>query len=220
MMKDPYNRPISNIVTYPVNYVRNAHLSMLSLYNIAMQKTLEYIKQPILSQSSIDISPFQYYDDDYPIVINELRKTFVVGLFHLWFQELQRFLIEGGDAINAKKNKIEATSSSIILDLFQTDTIMAEIVLTLKKYACLTNAIKHGSGNSLKKLYKEHREFFYPSQEYTIIDEEGYKSEFAKEPLVTQKHVEELYQCVLEFWHKLPKNITIDFDKLYPSKRN
>lgn len=103
MIQDPYSRPISNIVTYPVNYVRLAHVMQLKLYNVAMQETLKYIKSPVLAKKSIGDSDFKYYDDEYPIVINELRKTFIVGLFHFWFQELQEFLIEGGDAINIKK---------------------------------------------------------------------------------------------------------------------
>ncbi len=217
-INDPYNRPISNIVTYPVCYVRAVHLSQLKLYNLAMQETLQYIKRPILSQSSINIAPFNYYEDEYPVVINELRKTFIVGLFHLWFQELQEFLIEGGDAVNTKKHKIETTSASCILDLFHDENDMIQVISILKKYACLTNAIKHGRGNSLKKLIREYKEFFYPSKEYTIIDDDNCIREWAKEPLVTQEHIEELYYGVIEFWNRLPKYVTIDFDKLYSSK--
>ena len=189
----------------------------LKLYNVAMQETLKYIKSPVLAKKSIGDSDFKYYDDEYPIVINELRKTFIVGLFHFWFQELQEFLIEGGDAINIKKNKIADIGASTILNLFQNEEGMHEIVSALKKYACLTNAIKHGRGKSLNKLVQEYKEFFYPSEEYTLIDDEGYVSEWAKEPLVTQEHIEELYKYVLKFWDTMPDSITIDFDRLYSS---
>lgn len=50
MIQDPYSRPISNIVTYPVNYVRLAHVMQLKLYNVAMQETLKYIKSPVLAK--------------------------------------------------------------------------------------------------------------------------------------------------------------------------
>lgn len=81
----------------------------------------------------------------------------------------------------------------------------------------MTNAIKHGRGKSLNKLVQEYKEFFYPSEEYTLIDDEGYVSEWAKEPLVTQEHIEELYKYVLKFWDTMPDSITIDFDRLYSS---
>ena len=93
------------------------HIHELSLYNILMQKTFKYIKEETLSLENIKDAPLQYCNDDFDLVINELRKTFIVGLYHLWFQELQAYLINGGDAINNKTRNIEKTSSEKILDL-------------------------------------------------------------------------------------------------------
>lgn len=105
------NRQTSNIVNYPISYVKINHIHELSLYNILMQKTFEYIKEETLSLENIKDAPLQYCNNDFDLVINELRKTFIVGLYHLWFQELQAYLINGGDAINNKKQDIEKTSS-------------------------------------------------------------------------------------------------------------
>lgn len=216
------NRPASNIVNYPISYVKIIHIHELSLYNILMQKTFKYIKEETLSLENIKDAPLQYCNDDFDLVINELRKTFIVGLYHLWFQELQAYLINGGDAINNKTRNIEKTSSEKILDLFDKEPSLLTTIPVLKKYAVLANAIKHGQGGSFNRLYKNYKEFFYPHYEYTKtieIEGEKYIDERAKEPLVTEANVNELYDAVIGFWDNVPDNITIDFDELYSSKK-
>lgn len=215
-------RSESMVVNYPIKRVSIVHIYELSLYKIAMHKTFEYIKEETLSLENIKDAPLQYCNDDFDLVINELRKTFIVGLYHLWFQELQAFLVFGGNKTNNKKKKVETTPAKDILNLFDTEDSLSEIIPILRKYAILTNAIKHGYGNSFDELYKNYKEFFYPHNEYTkTIDFEGeeYINERAKEPLVTESNVNELYDAVIGFWNNVPDNITIDFDELYPSKK-
>lgn len=210
------------IVNYPISCVAIIHIHELSLYKVVMQKTFEYIKEETLSLENIKDAPLQYCNDDFDIVINELRKTFIVGLYHLWFQELQAFLVFGGDKTNNKKKKVEKTSAKDILNLFDKEDSLSKIIPILRKYAILTNAIKHGYGNSFDELYKNYKEFFYPHHEYTkTLDIEGeeYIDERAKEPLVTEANVNELCDAVIGFWNNVPDNITIGFDKLYPSMK-
>lgn len=193
------NRPTSNIVNYPISYVKIIHIHELSLYKVVMQKTFEYIKEETLPLGNIKNAPLQYCNDDFDLVINELRKTFIVGLYHLWFQELQAFLVFGGDKTNNKKKKVEKTSAKDILNLFDKEDSLSKFIPILRKYAILTNAIKHGYGNSFDELYKNYKEFFYPYYEYTkTLDIEGekYVDERAKEPLVTETNVNELYNAV------------------------
>lgn len=68
------------IVNYPISCVAIIHIHELSLYKVVMQKTFEYIKEETLSLENIKDAPLQYCNDDFDIVINELRKTFIVGL--------------------------------------------------------------------------------------------------------------------------------------------
>jgi len=212
----------SMIVTYPIKCVSIGHIHKLSLYKIAMQKTLEYINEETLAFKDIKDAPLQYFDNDSDLVINELRKTFIVGFFHLWYQELQAFLVIGGDKTNNKKKRVEKTPAQNILELFDKEDSLSKTIPILKKYAILTNAIKHGYGSSFDTLQRSYKEFFYPHHEYTkTFDVEGeeYIDECAKEPLVTEANVNELSDAVIGFWYNVPDNITIDFDELYSSKK-
>ena len=78
----------------------------------------------------------------------------------------------------------------------------------------MINAIKHGIGKSLTDLKHNYSEFFYPSEEYTKTDDEGYILEDAQEPLVSKYHFEELHKSLLEFWKSVPDKIIVDVNKL------
>ena len=118
------------------------------------------------------------------------------GIFNTWSDEI---------ITNLGFNTI----AKMFKGLFKSD-----LISTIRKYSVLTNAIKHGIGLSLNDLETNYPEFFYPSKEYTKKSKEGYVSEYARPPLVTKEHFEELYASLLEFWKEIPPAITINVQNL------
>ena len=100
-----------------------------------------------------------------------------------------------------------------IISIFK-DITDKDLIAKIKKYSILINAIKHGIGKSLTDLKHNYSEFFYPSEEYTKTDDEGYILEDAQEPLVSKYHFEELHKSLLEFWKSVPDKIIVDVNKL------
>lgn len=201
---DEYNRKISDQITYTIGFVRIVHLEYINEYYRAAKKSLIYL-ECTLNENGIGTYKYNAAISS----LNEIRKALIVGMFHLWLHNLQELLTMGENEFHINKSKFMNWGFDRISSIFK-DKIDNNLIDIIRKYAVLTNTIKHGLGKSFSDLQQNYPEFFYPSKEYSKIDMNGYLCEFSNPPLVSKEHFEELYSTLIKFWEIIPDKITID----------
>jgi len=215
-----FDREYGNIVEYNARDVSWFHIEKLNIFYTAINASLKSLKKE-LNRLPILKSPLEYRTDLFNEVLNEMRQTAIVGIFHLWLHNLQEFLAIGGDFNNNKKIKLISSPTETILNLFNEDKILQSLVPVLEKYGYLVNTIKHGIGPSYKKLQHLYPEFFVEPGEYKeelILDGESYDSTIAMPPYVLQNHIDEFYKTAKNFWQNIPEKLVIDFTEKIPKR--
>lgn len=218
VLHDAYNRPISEKITYPIKLVQVVHITFLNEYYKGANKSLAYLEREIKKMEKDDNVCMGNYDIAIS-TLNEMRKALIAGIFHLWLHNLQEYFTMGGDEFHPNKKIFTTIGFDSIMKVFK-NISDKNLIKTIKKYSLLTNAIKHGIGKSLVTLRTNYSEFFYPSEEYTTKCDEGYISEYAREPLVTKKHFEELYFSLIKFWENIPDRLVIDIQEFVKERSN
>lgn len=202
------NNP-SYLISYPTKGVNLMHIKKLKLFYIAMTESFQNLENSWLKDCPNQPTTYlDYGKHDFNELINETRKVAIVGLYHIWERNLKELLIKGGNPQGLNKEKVKGWAFDKINSLFMTSkdytTYYKDYFDTIVKYSTLTNAIKHGEGRSMDKLFKDYPEFFYKKSD--IVD--------ADEPLVSQDHITELYETLTQFWENIPNYTELDFKGL------
>ena len=208
---DDFDRPTSDTVIYEPKKVSVGHIAQLSIFYAGLMASFNNIKRE-LDKFPPAKTCLEYRPELYPIVLNELRKNAITGLFHLWLRNLQDYFAMGGNAVNTNKYKILTTGYEYMLWLFKDITALQLCIPTLEKYGCLTNAIKHGKGPSFDKLECFYTEFFCEPTEYVTSDKKWGLDDVSivNSPFVTQEHIEELFNATIDFWNNVPERLSIN----------
>ena len=215
-----FDREYGNIVEYNARDVSWFHIEKLNIFYTALNASLKNLKKE-LNRLPISKSPLEYREYLFNEVLNEMRQTSIVGIFHLWLRNLQEFLAISGNFDNMKKRKLLNSKSEDILNLFINDEELRSLIPILEKYGYLVNTIKHGIGFSFKKLQHLYPEFFVEPGEYKeelILDGESYDSTIAMPPYVLQNHIDEFYKTAKNFWQNIPEKLVIDFTEKIPKR--
>jgi len=209
------SRKTSYKVKYPIKYVFVFHVSELNVLYAGIMSGLNNLKQGLDNWPEAK-SGLEYRPELYNKVLNSLRQNAIVAIFHCWMRNLEEFFAMGGDSINDNKHVILKKGHEFILGLFAKDKALQDIISVLKKYGCLTNAIKHGFGDSFDKLKCEYSEFFNVPDEYmefVTVEGDTYEIIDTDAPFVLQSHIDELYNATLDFWSNVPDKLVLDFTR-------
>ncbi len=210
------NRQTNYIVEYPIKFVFVVHVAELNMLYAGIMTGLNNLKQSMNDWPAAK-NGLEYRPELYEKVLNSMRQNAIVSIFHCWLRNLQEFFFMGGNCKNENKAEVLKRGHEFILNLFADDKALQQIIQILKKYGCLTNAIKHGFGDSFKKLKRDYPDDFFsvPDEyiEYLTIDGEPCEDVKADAPYVLQKHVDELFAATIEFWNNVPEKVVLDFTK-------
>lgn len=207
-----HNLKVSEQITYSLETPKWFHVELINDYYKGSMKSLIYLEKEVKRMEKEHNNCLWEYGVAVS-TLNEMRKALIVGMFHLWLHNLQEYLVMSGNEFHPKKIMFANSGFDTIISIFK-DITDKDLIAKIKKYSTLINAIKHGIGKSLTDLKHNYSEFFYPSEEYTKTDDEGYILEDAQEPLVSKYHFEELHKSLLEFWKSVPDKIIVDVNKL------
>lgn len=211
-LKNIHNLKVSEQITYSLETPKWFHVELINDYYKGSMKSLIYLEKEVKRMEKEHNNCLWEYGVAVS-TLNEMRKALIVGMFHLWFHNLQEYLVMSGNEFHPKKIMFANSGFDTIISIFK-DITDKDLIAKIKKYSILINAIKHGIGKSLTDLKHNYSEFFYPSEEYTKTDDEGYILEDAQEPLVSKYHFEELHKSLLEFWKSAPDKIIVDINQL------
>lgn len=216
-------------LSYNTGMVSILHKKNIKQLMIGIRETVKQLKCSCLNDTSncetcskkyLDYRPCEFEE-----VLNEIHKVAIVGLYHIWERNLKELLICGANPKHDNTANCANLSFQQIRTLFEADSTNREglqrIFDALEKYSLLTNAIKHGLGRSMKLLQDTYPQYFYNETnkgKLLIIDGEKCYEQIAIEPLVTENDIEDLYNNLMEFWDKVPKQLTFSSELL--EKRN
>ena len=224
---------IENKLIYQTGAVGILHKKHLKLFYLGITETLKNLKKSCLTNEEscekCNSNFLDYRPCEFDEIINEINKIAIVGLYHMWERNLKELLIYGSEGKNPNKKDVDKYSLQDLKNTFnqcqQCSSILIDLFDSLEKYATLTNAIKHGSGPSMKKLEKLYPCFFYnETNKGTLMHfEDGdYYMQIAVEPLVTETNIQELYDILMLFWDNVPTQLELEHNafETVKSKRN
>lgn len=203
---------------YQTGKVKLLHKRELCFLKTSIDETIKSLKNSYLGDKDVCIKLLdnvpKYHSHNFEEVLNEMRKVFIVGLYHMWERNLKELLIKGSGLHCLQLNKIDRFSINEIIKIFDNKNSSNELKETfdyLRKYSNLNNAIKHGPTSSqFKKLYKDYGEFFKLDE----LNNDEYFSNFAIEPIVTEEHINELYDNLMKFWDNVSDNLILNTKNL------
>ena len=208
-------------LVYQTGTVKIIHKRWLSMTKAGIDECIKNLKNSYLNNEKSNgiklcSCDFKYYSFEFEEILNEIRKISIIGLYHTWERHLKMLLIHGSTPETKCTKKIDKFSVEQIIAIYsQKENCNIELCETfdyLRKYSTLNNAIKHGSGSSFTKLYKNYKEFFYDETYLESLSDEEFFSNTADPPIVTEEHIQELYDILIKFWDNNPKILKVNLN--------
>ena len=208
-------------LVYQTGIVKILHKRWLSMTKAGIDECIKNLKNSYLnSEESNGIKlcscDFKYYSFEFEEILNEIRKISIVGLYHTWERHLKMLLIHGSTPETKCTKIIDKFGIEKIIAIYKQDENcnkgLHETFDKLRKYSTLNNTIKHGTGFSYTKLYKNYKEFFYDETYLESLNDEEFCTNTANPPIVTEEHIQELYDILIKFWNNNPKILKVNLN--------
>lgn len=201
-----------NKIKYEIDSRSFEYLKHLDLFYFIISeifKLLDNSDVSILKNTSFNVEGYlDYNKEDFPKIINQIKKIMVIGLYHKWEKDVKDILLSKTNNIDIQ-NAIKNIGFNGIQNLFRTSKdykqSFSHLFAALEKYSNLINAIKHGDGRSRDKLYNTSPEFF-------AIGHNGKKN--IDDIIISDELFSNLYETLVQFWQANPCEAVIDCEIL------
>ncbi len=141
------------------------------------------------------------------------RLSVIAGMYHEWDKKLREWITQEachwspGD--NVAKAIWKADISSVI-DLLHAFNFYVRSLAGYRRLDAMrlvVNVFKHGDGKSLDDLKEKYAEFIPGSMDYPV----GWSQYLDHTHMeVTEKHLDEFSEAIIEFWQAVPERICVD----------
>lgn len=185
-----------------------------------IQREVEEFTEQLLAKKQQFFDPendniYDYYDQvdetstDFCIMLtntyNCARLSLIAGIFQEWDKNVRDWLtreIINWNTDKSVRDEVWGANFYEITDLLESmdrDIKKQKYFKSLDKYRCLTNVFKHGVGQSFTELKKRYPEFCEEIKDQPEI------FFIYKEITVTNEHVEECSDAIIDFWEAVPE---------------
>ncbi|MDQ0160728.1 hypothetical protein [Alkalibacillus salilacus] len=135
-------------------------------------------------------------------------------LYHMWEQQVVKFALKETDGrIDYQGRSLEYREAKAIFEAHEVDIEKTNSWQKIKELKCLVNTIKHGEGQSSRRLRKMRPDFF----SFSGLETMSYNVSVLTDGYSLQITEDELYSYVAStkhFWDEMPERAYSDVDTI------